>query len=971
MALDTLVIGMLTEGLPFDGETAWTAPLGGSESAFSFMAAELAKRGHRVSCFTRTPVSKLTYYAGHRVPYYPLDAFDELAGIFEWDVLIVSRFGHWLSRAFKSRLNVLWNHDILTNPNDFMGMLWKTDLVMNNSRFHCEQYTRHLPELARVLWQTREGVDWDWIQSCIEGVRKSEPPVFVYASRPERGLEVLLKAIWPSVLEMVPDATLAVCGYDVRAAQHVSEEYLAWHDAFMRTVPEYPNVVMRGSLSKPEFYRLLASATAVLYPTGFPEIFCLVAAEAQACGTPIITTKDFALPEIVASEGCLVPPGEAYPTAFLKAVEGLLAQPSRYAAIQQEGRELIRRRFQWAQIAEEWEEKFRTLFEARWTQNKAGVLRRLMYNSDYLVARQYAAREGVTEVLVELDAVSIGGEELYVPTEEEWRDQRRGWKDNARWVIVGDLVEELGVRSVLDVGCGMGSLLTYLASRFEDVECVGVDFSSAYVEAAQQFIAEQCARPERVTVLRGDVRGAWEPGRQFDLVFAGELIEHLEDYEGFLRKLESWVKPGGRVVLTCPNGPVEAISYRKNGGLWRGLRLHVRHFEFRDLEELLREKDGVRMQIVPFTISPIDNALCAMWVLSWVVNGKPFGTIDFDRKVMTARPYQRVSFCTIVRNEENNLGRLLASVADVVDEIIVADTGSTDETVRVAEKYAAKVLHVNPDPDGDGLANFGYWRNASIKEAVGEWVLWGDGDEELIGGRGIRKYLDGPLYRGFVVQQVHLMMDFKAEPDVPVRLFRRGVAQFYGVLHEHAEMALDTPIAPVMILPDVKFAHFGYLTEARRRAKAQGRNLPLLLKDQRINPQRRLTWVFVQRDHLNMTEWSIEANRGVFTEAAAEHCRKVVEIYVRMFADPQDLYHKISFELYQKALRLLGEHGYTVHGARPFEVAMVLTGAPHGVQTTALDPFRRWFLTKKEFLDFMQRQGEALLSGLTAGAWDS
>ena len=50
-----------------------------------------------------------------------------------------------------------------------------------------------------------------------------------------------------------------------------------------------------------------------------------------------------------------------------------------------------------------------------------------------------------------------------------------------------------------------------------------------------------------------------------------------------------------------------------------------------------------------------------------------------------------ISLCMIVRNEEAVLGRCLDSVADLVDEIILVDTGSTDNTKAVAAEYAAKI----------------------------------------------------------------------------------------------------------------------------------------------------------------------------------------------------------------------------------------------------------------------------------------
>ncbi|MEE9260776.1 MAG: glycosyltransferase [Candidatus Scalindua sediminis] len=84
-----------------------------------------------------------------------------------------------------------------------------------------------------------------------------------------------------------------------------------------------------------------------------------------------------------------------------------------------------------------------------------------------------------------------------------------------------------------------------------------------------------------------------------------------------------------------------------------------------------------------------------------------------------------ISLCMIVRNEEENLARCLNSVKDVVDEIIIVDTGSTDRTVEIAKSFGAKVF--NHPWEG----SFSKARNYSLKYATCEWVLILDADEEL------------------------------------------------------------------------------------------------------------------------------------------------------------------------------------------------------------------------------------------------
>jgi tetratricopeptide (TPR) repeat protein len=86
----------------------------------------------------------------------------------------------------------------------------------------------------------------------------------------------------------------------------------------------------------------------------------------------------------------------------------------------------------------------------------------------------------------------------------------------------------------------------------------------------------------------------------------------------------------------------------------------------------------------------------------------------------------KLSFCAIVKNEAKNLGRCLASVKPYVDELIIVDTGSTDDTVAIAQQYGAKVSHF------EWCNDFAAARNYACTLTTGDWVLTLDADEELI-----------------------------------------------------------------------------------------------------------------------------------------------------------------------------------------------------------------------------------------------
>lgn len=84
-----------------------------------------------------------------------------------------------------------------------------------------------------------------------------------------------------------------------------------------------------------------------------------------------------------------------------------------------------------------------------------------------------------------------------------------------------------------------------------------------------------------------------------------------------------------------------------------------------------------------------------------------------------------ISLCMIVRDEEELLGKCLESVKDVVDEIIVVDTGSRDGTVSLARSFGAKILM------HEWENNFSVPRNISLENANGDWILVLDADETL------------------------------------------------------------------------------------------------------------------------------------------------------------------------------------------------------------------------------------------------
>lgn len=976
-----LLIAAITEGLEFDGGTIYQEALGGSESAFVFMMRELAKRGHEVHAFTKCP--NPGSYDG--VGYHRIQEFNDLSPMFEWDLLFAYRHVSWLTRPNHAKLRILVNHDILVpeSKTAFMGSLWQTDLLFNLSEYHKRQYCDLIPRLEEHIWATSNGVDLPAIDKAIKGVHKDNNK-FVYGSRPERGLDVLLRDIWPKLYEADSERRLHLAGYDGSKGLELPQDILSLYAYIDELIEKTPGIVKEGCLKKEDWYKLLASSGVYLYSSAFPEIFFINGAESQACGTPVICTDDFACKETVASGFCRVTGKNTsleYQEEFIRRVEELSRNDLFYHRVQREGREHVEKNYPWEKVAASWEEKILSYFEERFQKNKCWVFRQLIYNSDILAAKELAAQENMPEELAEAQAV--------LERATTYKDDYAADDPSVLTTVSSDLTNLgrvpviapylKGVKTLLEVGCHYAEHSIGFSNLYPELQVLATDFSPACIEQAMKFRETVPRYPENVALRIASWENALLPNEpRVDAVFAGEILEHVPDPYAFIEKMETYVKPGGIIIYTLPSGPWESDSLQcRDRFSQEENRFHISDFRFRDIGEVFSRKKDFTFSYCPNGITG-RGELVGNWVMAYRADASPTGRVDLRRKFLTTRPYPGVSACLIVGNEESDIRRCLKSIKDIVDEIIIVGTPACeDRTLEIAAEFTGRLFITTSDPpDRDpsiiqqtAPGDFGWWRNESIKPARYPWILWLDADEILTGGQGLKKYLSGTIFNGFVIRQHHLTIDIppgKLVPDVPVRVFRNFKGyEASGIIHEHFQESLNVPIDPAFQLEDVNLAHFGYITEAMRREKCYHRNLKLLMKDRIVYPERTLGLILLQRDYLNFVSLHLEETQGKFDARIVQWLQSICAIHRVKFQDKENIYYRLSYALYQQALRWLGEAGVPVEECTtpPFEVGLWLGGGIGGLNAgegEAVHPSRRWFADAQEYREYITEFQERL-----------
>lgn len=235
-----------------------------------------------------------------------------------------------------------------------------------------------------------------------------------------------------------------------------------------------------------------------------------------------------------------------------------------------------------------------------------------------------------------------------------------------------------------------------------------------------------------------------------------------------------------------------------------------------------------------------------------------------------------LSVCMIVKNEEEHLVKCLKSIRDVVDEMIVVDTGSTDRTKAIGTAFGAKVF------DFPWTEDFSAARNHSLAQATGDWILILDADEVIsnldhklllktINRKNkrpvaytlmTRNYLKKTGTAGWIENDGSYPDEETGvgwHPSDKVRLFRKSrFARFENPVHELLEPSLIRAGVPIEKCP-IPIHHYGRLNNDKLLTK--GREYYLLGRkklEERGGDYRALKELAIQAGELSRYDESID-----------------------------------------------------------------------------------------------------------------
>jgi ubiquinone/menaquinone biosynthesis C-methylase UbiE len=218
---------------------------------------------------------------------------------------------------------------------------------------------------------------------------------------------------------------------------------------------------------------------------------------------------------------------------------------------------------------------------------------------------------------------------------------------------------------VFEYGCGPGHVIGPLAKQFPEVSFIGFDFSPAAVKVVTDGAAEHGLSNLTATAVLATV----PHDKKFDAVICTEVLEHVFEPWETLEEVESYAKPGGRVICTTPFGAWEPISYDRKGH-WNE-RYHLWQIDRQMFKDMVGTKPNESSALL-ILAHDADLRPRGNFVFAFDADHQPIQEINALSKAERHYSRHTTAAAVIAYNNEDCILRMLNSLEHTVQYVQIA-----------------------------------------------------------------------------------------------------------------------------------------------------------------------------------------------------------------------------------------------------------------------------------------------------------